>query len=79
MPRGPNGEWRPADPGAFAIHVAKITTGDIEETYEPTPGDRDPVPAGQQANTAVAARNANLTPERRSESARAGAPARWHT
>ena len=78
MPRGPKGEWRPADPGACAVHVAKIATGEIEETYEPPPSDRDPVAASQQAKKAVAARNAKLTPERRSEIARAGAAARWH-
>ena len=33
MPRGPNGEWRPADPIAAAVHVGKIATGQIEETF----------------------------------------------
>ena len=31
MPRGPNGEKRPKDPIASAVHVAKIATGEIEE------------------------------------------------
>ena len=35
MPYGPGGEWRPADPVACAVHVAKIATGGIEETYAP--------------------------------------------
>ena len=29
---GPNGEKRPKDPIARAVHVAKIATGEIEET-----------------------------------------------
>ena len=31
MPRGPNGEKRPADTNANAVHVMKIATGEIEE------------------------------------------------
>ena len=31
MPRGPNGERRPADVNACAVMVAKIATGEIEE------------------------------------------------
>ena len=37
MPKGPQGQWRPADPIAAAVHVAKIATGQIEETYEAFP------------------------------------------
>ena len=35
MPRGPNGEYRPDDPVAAAIMVAKIATGEIEEVIDP--------------------------------------------
>ena len=31
---GPNGEKRPGDAIANALHVAKLATGEIEETYE---------------------------------------------
>ena len=31
MPRGPNGEKRPADPIANAVHVMRIATGQIED------------------------------------------------
>ena len=31
MPRGPNGERRPADVVGCAVTVAKIATGEIEE------------------------------------------------
>ncbi len=40
MPTGPNGEKRPADPVANAVHVMRIATGQIEETYaEPGPSE----------------------------------------
>jgi hypothetical protein len=35
MPRGPQGQKRPADTVANAIRVAKILTGEIEWTPEP--------------------------------------------
>ena len=50
MPRGPKGEWRPADPIARAVHVMKIATGQIEETFDPP---RDP-----KADHAAASRQA---------------------
>ena len=31
MPRGPNGEQRPADAVGCAVMVAKIATGEVEE------------------------------------------------
>ncbi len=34
MPTGPNGEKRPNDVAANAVHVMKIATGEIEEAYE---------------------------------------------
>ena len=41
--RGPQGQVRPVDPRACAIHVAKIATGEIEEHVEkpdiPGPGE----------------------------------------
>ena len=39
---GPNGEKRPADVLANALHVAKIATGEIEETYVFSFGLRHP-------------------------------------
>ncbi len=59
MPTGPNGEKRPADPVANAVHVMKIATGQIEETYaEPRPAERNganplPVSDWRAAVTAV--------------------------
>ena len=34
MPRGPEGEGRPADVIGNAVHVMKIATGEIEERAE---------------------------------------------
>lgn len=75
MPRGPNGEWRPADPNGCAVHVARILTGEIEETFEPPQSESrrkppDPASGGR-------ARAAKMTPEARSASAKAAASARW--
>ena len=33
MARGPQGQWRPDDEIASAIHTMKIATGEIEETF----------------------------------------------
>ena len=37
MPRSPQGRWRPPDPVAGAVHVAKLATGEIEETRNAPP------------------------------------------
>ena len=51
MPRGPNGEWRPDGTGPCAFHVAKIATGEIEETFEPPKNpDADHVAASRRAS-----------------------------
>lgn len=34
MPRGPQGQRRPADVVGCAVHVARIATGEIEDTRE---------------------------------------------
>ena len=39
MPKGPQGQWRPAGAGALAVHVCRIATGEIEETYDPPQAD----------------------------------------
>ena len=68
MPRGPNGERRPADVVGCAVTVAKIATGEIEEEV---PGNREDKVKGGNA------RAASMTPEERSELAHKGAKARW--
>lgn len=74
---GPKGKWRPADPVACVIHVMRIATGEIEETYEP-PARRQPSSAARrQASKAAKARAASQTRERRREIAKAAAAGRW--
>ena len=77
MPKGPQGQWRPADPVAAGVHIAKLATGEIAETQDPPASTRDPREASQQAKKANVARNAKLSPERRRAIAKAGAEARW--
>ena len=69
MPTGPHGEKRPAAPMANALHVAKLLTGEAEETYV----DPDRQTGGRKGGQA---RAEALTPERRSEIARQAANAR---
>ena len=78
MPKGPNGEWRPTDPGACAVHVMKIATGQIEETYDPPERDAaDNAAAHSRAVKAGKARAESQTPEQRRALAKTGAAARW--
>ena len=77
MPKGPQGQWRPAGAGALAAHVCKIATGEIEETYEPPRTDSGNAHTSRQASKAGKARARALTPKRRSEIAKAAAAARW--
>ena len=71
---GPHGEKRPGDPIANAVHVAKLATGEIEETYVHDGKHAGKRAAGQKG---AAARADALTPEQRREIARKGAAARW--
>lgn len=70
MPIGPNGEKRPADPIASAVLVARLATGEAEETYV-NPGQSK---GGRKGGLA---RAAAMSSERRSEIAWEGAAARW--
>lgn len=72
MPKGPNGEKRPADAIGLAVMVGKIATGEIEDT-------RDDVSsaAAQMGKLGGKARAAAMTPERRAEIAKAAAAKRW--
>lgn len=70
MPKGPQGQKRPADTVAAAVMVAQIATGEIEETPRPS----------KKVNSGKAgakARADNLSSERRSEIAKKAASARW--
>lgn len=71
MPKGPQGQKRPADVVGCAVTVAKIATGEIEDTQLKQPAKRKAGRAGAKA------RSEALSPERRTEIARVAAAARW--
>ncbi|MGV8838799.1 MAG: RNA-binding protein [Bauldia sp.] len=71
MPKGPKGEKRPADVIGNAVHVMRIATGEIGEDRGTTPNRAKGGKAGGKS------RSVALTPEQRSEIARAAAAARW--
>ena len=73
MPKGPQGQKRPADVVGCAVHVARIATGEIEEPPPPAPSK---VRAGRAG---ARARKASLTPDERSAIARTAAAARWES
>ena len=73
MPKGPNGQTRPAGVTQCAVHVARIAIGEIEDT-----GYKHPVQA-ENGSKGGKARASILTPERRREIAKAAAEARWKT
>jgi len=76
MPRGPQGQKRPADTVANAIRVAKILTGEIVEETDADDGkDKAAQALGKKGG---AARRDSLSPERRAEIARAAAAKRWN-
>jgi len=74
MPKGPKGEKRPADVIGAAIMVAKIATGEIEET-KPAPKSA----AAEMGAKGGNARAKKLTKEQRAEIARKGAAKRWES
>jgi hypothetical protein len=74
MPKGPNGEKRPADAVGLAVLIGKIATGEVEDA--PADDGKDPA-AKAMGKKGGAARAANMTPERRAEIAKAAAAKRW--
>ena len=73
MPKGPKGEKRPADVVGAAVTVAKIATGEIEETTD----DGKNKAAVELGRKGGKARAEKMTPERRTEIARKAAQRRW--
>ena len=73
MPKGPQGQKRPADAVGCAVHVMKIATGEIEES-EPVVRQPAKAAGGKVGGKARAAR---LSADERSEIARKAASARW--
>ena len=74
MPKGPQGQKRPADVIGNAVRVMQIATGEAEEEYEGDGKNKAAVELGQRGG---AARAEKLTPKRRSEIAREAAAKRW--
>jgi hypothetical protein len=72
MPKGPQGQKRPADVIGNAVRVMRIATG--EETEEADPVKSAAAELGSRGGKA---RAKNLTAEQRAEIARAAATARW--
>jgi hypothetical protein len=74
MPKGPQGQKRPADTVANAIRVAKVLTGEIEEDMGDSGKDKAAQLLGRRGGKARAAK---MTPEQRAEAARQAARMRW--
>ena len=72
MPKGPNGERRPADAIGLAVHIGRIATGEIED-------ERDPIKsaAAELGSRGGKKRAESMSPERRAEIARKAAETRW--
>lgn len=74
MPKGPNGEKRPADAVGLAVLIGKIATGEVQDV--PDDDGKDPA-AKAMGKKGGSARAASMTPERRAEIAKAAAAKRW--
>lgn len=75
MPKGPQGQKRPADVISNAIRVARIATG--EETEDTPPDDGKDPAAKALGKKGGAARAKSLSPEKRAEIAKKAAASRW--
>lgn len=69
MPKGPQGQTRPADSIGAAVRVAKIATGEIEDDIKSN--------RVQSGKAGAAARASKLSSEERSAIAKKAAKARW--
>ncbi len=72
MPRGPKGEKRPADVIGAAVMVAKIATGEIEDTQAAP--DSSAAALGRKGGVSRAEK---LSPEKRRQIAQKAAKSRW--
>lgn len=75
MPKGPQGQKRPADVVSNAVRVMRILTGEEEES--PIADDGKNKAAQELGRKGGAARAKAMTPERRSEIAKKAAAKRW--
>lgn len=72
MPKGPNGQKRPADAIGLAVMIGKIATGEIEDSVDATKSA-----AAQLGSLGGKKRAETMSPERRAEIARKAAKKRW--
>jgi hypothetical protein len=77
MPKGPKGEKRPADVIGAAIKVARIATGEDEDTLVTPESEGKDASAVSMGKRGGKARAASMSPERRAEIAKAAAAKRW--
>ena len=70
MPKGPQGQKRPADAVGLAVLVGRIATGEVEESL-PDHAKREAGKAG------AAARGKSVSRERAQNIAKAAAKKRW--
>ena len=74
MPKGPQGQKRPADVIGNAVHVMRVLTGEADDD---APDDGKDKAAQEMGRKGGAARAASMSPERRAEIARTAAAKRW--
>lgn len=73
MPKGPNGEKRPADVIGNAIKIARIATGEEDDEREELSSA-----AAQLGSRGGKKRALSMTPEQRTEIAKKAAAKRWN-
>lgn len=71
MPKGPQGQKRPADVIGNAVHVMRIATGEIEDAPSKVPARANGGKKGGPARAEF------LSPEKRKQIAENAAKARW--
>lgn len=78
MPKGPQGQKRPADVIGAAVMVGKIATGEIEEKEHGKNKDAAMVALGRKGSLRGGkARAKSLSPKERSAIAKKAAKVRW--
>src|SRR5437879_5507495 len=74
MPKGPQGQKRPADVNARAVMIAKIATGEIEDVTTDDGKNAAAVALGRKGGQA---RAKAISARKRKQIAKAAAQARW--
>ena len=74
MPKGPNGEKRPADAIGLAVMIGRIATGEVADVAPDDGKDPDATALGAKGGKA---RASSMSPERRAEIAKQAAAKRW--